>query len=127
MSTMKPSALELVQWLEAALAKYKEQWGDNPAFRTKSPIGGIVAGEVARLAYQAGADAELEACCGYIGSDGKWFASPYCRLNELRAARRPKPPSLKQEAVAALGRLTHGSRSHEAELICRALASLPDE
>jgi len=38
------------------------------------------------LAYRAGADQELEACCGEL----PYFA------NELRAARRPKPPSLKE-------------------------------
>ena len=43
--------------------------------------------------FQAGADQELEACC-------EWLAKPEVALtgkgpNDLRAARRPKAPSLK--------------------------------
>jgi len=47
---------------------------------------------------QWGADQELEACIqwlvktGYWGEDGK-------AIHYLRAARRPKPPSLKDEAL----------------------------
>jgi hypothetical protein len=44
-------------------------------------------------AYRTGADQQLEACCDYIGGEGKWFANPEHRLAELRAAMRPQPPS----------------------------------
>ena len=48
--------------------------------------------EVARY----GADRELEACC-------EWLADEYLRcFDELRAARRPKPPSLKEQALKQL-------------------------
>jgi hypothetical protein len=53
-------------------------------------------------AYRAGADQELEACCEYISNEGKWFANPEHRLAELRDARRPKSPSLKQQALEIL-------------------------
>jgi hypothetical protein len=33
---------------------------------------------------------------------GKWFADSHFRLKELRAARRPKPPSLKEQGLTAL-------------------------
>lgn len=49
--------------------------------------------------FQAGADAELEACKKVILDQG-WFASPGFRLNQLHNARRPKPPSLKEQALA---------------------------
>jgi hypothetical protein len=52
---------------------------------------------VARQAFQAGADQELEACCEWLSGCG---CESYGR--ELRAARRPKPPSLKEQALAAL-------------------------
>ena len=52
-----------------------------------------------RQAAQWGADQELEACCEYIAMKGKWFADSHFRLKELRAARRPKPPSLKEQAL----------------------------
>jgi hypothetical protein len=50
---------------------------------------------------QWGADQELEACCEWIVQNcGKlhWWEIPV----SLRAARRPKPPSLKELALAAL-------------------------
>ena len=48
-------------------------------------------------AYAAGADQELEACC-------EW--TQYCEEcgDSLRAARRPKPPSLKEQVLGALSR-----------------------
>jgi hypothetical protein len=48
-------------------------------------------------AAQYSADQELEACCEWIGSEG--LAGYTSR--ELRAARRPKPPSLKEQALDA--------------------------
>ena len=55
---------------------------------------------IATQAARWGGDQELEACCDYIGGEGKWFANPWHRLAELRTARRPKPPSLKAQPVA---------------------------
>ena len=52
---------------------------------------------VARAA-QWGADQELEACC-------EWLASKVMserKYPELRADRRPRPPSLKEQALAEL-------------------------
>ena len=63
----------------------------------------ITANRLQNVATQAanwGGDQELEACCVYIGGEGKWFANPWHRLAELRTARRPKPPSLKAQPVA---------------------------
>jgi hypothetical protein len=55
--------------------------------------------EQVNQAWQKGADQELEACCQYIS---RWFATPEYRAAELRAARRPKSPSLKEKALKAL-------------------------
>jgi hypothetical protein len=50
-------------------------------------------------AAQWGADQELEACCEWQ----KGHLHSGTQLNkQLRAARRPKPPSLKDQALAAL-------------------------
>jgi hypothetical protein len=54
------------------------------------------------VAYRWGADQQLEACCKYIGEVGAWFADPEYRLRELRAALRPKSPSLKEQALHEL-------------------------
>ena len=44
-------------------------------------------------AYRAGADAELEACCKWLPKLPPWSA------DDLRRHRRPKPPSLKEQAL----------------------------
>ena len=49
------------------------------------------------IAYQAGADQELEACCEWLAYEG--YEHEHLAL---RAARRPKPPSLKEQALADL-------------------------
>jgi hypothetical protein len=87
---------------------------------------GFIAGEVARLAYQTGADQELEACCEWLDD---YLLAP--KSGQLRAARRPKALSLKEQAleqldgIAAVFRMTHGGN-----LVCdtirRALEALPE-
>jgi hypothetical protein len=47
-------------------------------------------------AYAAGADQELEACC-------EWTQGYAECGDSLRAARRPKPPSLAEQGLKALG------------------------
>jgi len=53
-----------------------------------------------RDGFRTGADQELEACCEVLARelicDGKGVAT------DLRAIRRPKPPSLKEQALEAL-------------------------
>jgi hypothetical protein len=57
---------------------------------------------IATRAAQWGADQELEACC-------EWMQDKELRnlAKQLRAARRPKPPSLKEQALTALESLQH--------------------
>jgi hypothetical protein len=71
-----------------------------------------------------GIDQELEACCEWT-----WDSDGYYAALALRADRRPKPPSLKEEAIDTL----HLIRDHlpaamyeKSFLIRRALESLPD-
>ena len=80
-------------------------------------------------AYQAGADAELEACCEWVAEE-----SPVAS-EELRAARRPKPPSLKEQALKILEDLegpgypwvpTELDADQQA-LVRRALEALPND
>ena len=48
------------------------------------------------IAYQAGANQELEACCKWLPKLPPWSA------DDLHRHRRPKPPSLKEQALADL-------------------------
>jgi hypothetical protein len=50
-------------------------------------------------AFQAGADQELEACCETLNRAG-WANLAV----DLRTVRRPKPPTLAEQALKALGR-----------------------
>ena len=76
-------------------------------------------------AFQAGADKELEACCKLLelsDSNARDF---------LYSARRPKPPSLKEQALEQLSGIETCFRaSYGGDLITdtirRALESLPD-
>jgi len=77
-------------------------------------------------AYQAGADAELEACCELLKQKGV----PAWSL--LRTARRPKPQSLKEQACAALDAYIYGNPDHNDKqntynTIRRALEALSDD
>ena len=46
-----------------------------------------------------GADTELEACCEYLARCAAWEPED---VQEMLDFRRPKPPSLKEQALAAL-------------------------
>ena len=60
-----------------------------------------IADYIATQAARWGADQELEACCEWLRTNiGTSFSSSVER--DLRSARRPKPPSLKEQALAAL-------------------------
>ena len=76
------------------------------------------------IAYQSGADMELEACCEWIPELTPWDAE------QLRAARRPKPPSRKEQALEAIGRLCasviHDDLKNDAAIVRRALEALDD-
>ena len=76
------------------------------------------------LAYQAGADQELEACCEWLEQNqGRWEIPA-----SLRDARRPKSPNLKGQALDAQQRIWNSGGTHaDWQLIRRALEALPDD
>jgi hypothetical protein len=85
--------------------------------------------DVATQAAQWGADQELEACCAWLPKLPPWSA------DDLRRHRRPKPPTLKEQALKMLRPLrnpvmtgTPEYRLYEpqAEIIRRALEALDD-
>ena len=80
---------------------------------------------IATRAAQWGADQELEACCEWVNDD-----LAYDVADRLRAARRPKPLSLKEKALLQLDTLNADLGMHglgcDLSQIRRALESLPD-
>ena len=86
---------------------------------------------VARQAFQAGADQELEACVNWL--DDTDCEDPQEVAQRLRAARRPKPPSLKEQALAVLEEEPEDAKellvfdTDQVNLIRRALEALPND
>ena len=77
---------------------------------------------IATQAARWGADQELEACCKWLPKLPPWSA------DDLRKHRRPKPPSLKEQALQALAELAaecYGN-TDKPDTIRRALEQLDD-
>jgi hypothetical protein len=77
-------------------------------------------------AYQKGADQELEACCVEVA----WLESSET-AKRMRERRRPKPPSLKEQALTALHAVATGANDtreqhQDLDTIRRALEAFPD-
>jgi len=87
---------------------------------------------------------ELEECIDVLGGQWEWDALGQCtgwkefrNLSEkiLRAARRPQPPTLKEQALAALreayemanDRPPEGISNYQIDIIRRALEALPND
>ena len=95
-------------------------WKEASAGRDDAPIGEIFNHGV-YLAYAAGADQELRACCDTLQRHAHWDLAVF----ELMDDRRHKPPSLAKRALHILG--THGDLScAEHDTIRCALEALPE-
>lgn len=92
---------------------------------------GLYERDIANFAAQWGADQELEACCAWLQARISEGWNP-CHLEDLRNARRSKPPSLKEQALRILvenGTTLDGRIELEPEdipIIRRALEALPE-
>jgi hypothetical protein len=83
---------------------------------------------IAEQAAQWGADQELEACIDWIANarnSGMGWDIAASLSGDLRAARRPKPPSLKEQALEVLDDAKLDAAHYN--IILRALEALPDE
>jgi len=85
--------------------------------------------DIATQAAQWGADQELEACCEWLEQRvpaRDWLAM------QLHDARRPNAPTLKEQALEALGRFSANSHTtahqmqNDFDLFRRALEALDD-
>lgn len=93
----------------------------------------LIAGFVAEKTAEWAADQQLEACCEWLRNDHDAYElvglrAVYLDLN-LRAAMRPKLPSLKEQAlkiVADYGVPMYRYTAEETTTIRRALESIPD-
>ena len=82
--------------------------------------------DIATQAARWGADQELEACLVEVS-----FFDSRVLADKISAARRPKPPSLKEQALTALSEADQGLNKSEwqqrSNTIRRALEALPND
>jgi hypothetical protein len=101
-----------------------EQWANDSVSMKANAIGKDWEIAFASRAAQWGADQELEACCQWIPKYLPWD------VDQLRAARRPNPPSLKEQALKELRQLPIdpelGVCASALDTIRRALEALDD-
>ena len=102
-----PTEELLNQWCYAATGDWRE-----------------IAAIAARWGYKQGADEELEACCEWVSP----FSHDDCHYEDkLRAARRPKSPSLKEQALEVVtGLEKRWDLQCDLTLLRRALEALDD-
>ena len=106
-----------------------EQWRTEPEFAELGRTTGVSMTQsrlrdIATKAAQWGADHELEACCEWLARNYNYPRADH----PLRVARRPKPPSLKEQALKALDHIcvNHSKATdHEYTIRC-ALEALPE-
>ena len=114
-----------------------QEWIDEPQYMTEDQLGKrmnlismneVRFREIIDKVSQYGADMELDACVEWLGD------APVVYNNNddlhpglyLRDDRRPKPPSLREQALEALEHILHNSSTElGAETIRRALEALP--
>ena len=95
----------------------------TPPPELKQELYGLPQMMVIEKAFQAGADQELEACCEYL-KDNELCDQYFYKV--FRDARRPKPPSLAEEALELLENTWNGGHisNRTAQTIRRALERL---
>lgn len=95
------------------LKKWEDQWFDEQEHADVLLI----------QAFQAGADQELEACLEWL-KVRHWVEPEFA--DELRAARRPKPQSLKEQALDQLKSVEDRYGLINTDYIRRALEQIDD-
>jgi hypothetical protein len=98
----------VAQWFLSAKAMPVDQWVTD----------------VATKAAQWGANQELEACCEWLARNYNYPRADH----PLRVARRPKPPTLKKQALHELEDVYNRDKIDDStyDTICRALEALND-
>ena len=106
---INPSTELVQEWIQEADGGHDPRWQDYEQ-------------DIATRAAKWGADQELEACCEWILNE----TSDEGFIANLRAARRPKPPSLKEQALKA-AHIELDRQGKNGSLIIRALEALPND
>jgi hypothetical protein len=105
----------------------KQWFGDYYDCPVSGEISGVEAA-IATRAAQWGSDQELDGCFEEMNTWGAVTSYGGALADDLRSARRPKPPSLKEQALAALNEIEDEMRgpTTQEKIIRRALEALPE-
>ena len=98
------------------LATQAARWGADQQLQLDA--------EQVNRAWQRGADQELEACVEWFKNRG-YHSDVY---QDLLTARRPKPPSLKEQSIALIDKIQGNKEMwdiRDLDIIRQALESLP--
>jgi len=102
-----------------------EQWASEKSYDERDWLYEF---HIATRAAQWGADQELKACCAWM-RNAPFGLSLNTSADQLRIARRPKPPSLKEQSIALLDLIQGNKDSWQLEdldVVRRALEALPE-
>jgi hypothetical protein len=100
-----------------------QQWRDD--WVDQSDRSGLWVGEyIATQAARWGANQELEACLSWMADR---YGNESHAMTLFRAARRPKSPSLKQQALEILDDVDAQLGAVHYNVLRRALEALPDD
>jgi hypothetical protein len=117
MTDLTPTPKQLQSWIDKIC--YPHEQGVGPSLKDK---------ELASLAFKAGADQQLEADCEWLTGQSLHLDGSY-----LRAARRPEPPSLKEQALKTVDKMSDCMSAgfvpmrRDLDTIRRALEALPND
>jgi hypothetical protein len=105
----------------------KQWFGDYYDCPVSGEISGVEAA-IATRAAQWGADQELDGCFEEMNTWGAVTSYGGALADDLRSARRSKPPSLKQVALLAIDVAVADERlsADVADVVRRALEALPE-
>ena len=100
-----------------------DQWADDATLACPSMNAEQWELRFATKAAQWGADQELDACCKWLPKLSPWSG------DDLRRHRRPKPPSLKKQALALID-LIQGDKTmwqlNDLDVVRKALELIDD-
>jgi len=80
-----------------------------------------------QAACEWGANEQLRLCVEWVSEYCSMYSSDTLPEDALQSVMRPKPPSIKQQALEALSRMDRMPTTADAATIRRALEALPDD
>jgi hypothetical protein len=122
MDTNQPTPAEGLPMLtEEEFAQFSQEAGGSGQFEACNYAHAF---RIAQRTYAKGADVQLKACCDWVRDGNGLMNGFHKQADDMRADLRPKPPSLRTQALAILDDCNLDA-AHE-NALRRALEALPE-